>query len=603
MVQKQFQSIEEAFSTQWISEIATVLIHDLQRNCNLREAFPVQRDTSSWRLPAWCFDVPQSSIGQDDLEAWKFICEHPALLGGVITTWAKQSSAIRACAPASLDHLGLLAEDVRSCLLQAVIQSQALRVFVLDVTTSVIQFLHPQLHGATLDECAQAVRQAEVDCIASFVLELECCFKVELPGLVGGCAPVSRIPLDFIRAPVSISDFPTHSQGIDGIGEPSRAIVSRPRSSGAGCFAVELIDEAWQLRPDHTAKQAMQSRLRRSARARSEAPPAESVDGEPVCRSMRLSDLSLGILVSGAPAFARSALEFAEASIRGALESLDFALLARPSDRKLVFESIVSARPAANQRHASIKSAGRQRPALLRSPGINVGDVDAAVFDHLHHQRRVGIMEEHWTQHVQSAAIGIDESALKAMLEVCVLYPERSRNDERFLNPIAKAFREIHIAARLRELHPGESLVVAITAIESSLLRKDSKSENKTARLASRIVRLLEVEPDGVAQQHLTRWFKILYNIRSRIVHGDVVEEAEIRRQQCAATFLASACLLRLCTHLRFSSRLGLLPTNDSCLDALVEFLARLDDQTSADSRVEHQSIGRWPVQLFECTH
>lgn len=599
MTQRHYQTISEAFSEKWIQQTATDVIRDLQRDLNLREALPARRHESPWRLPTWCFDVAESSIQQDDIDFWDLLCKHPPLLGGAIATWARQSGAIRACSPVDIERLGLLPDDVREFVLQLVIQSQALRTFVLEVTTAVVGFLRREAEDVSFLDCDRAVRRAGSACRTAFMQELECFAVIELPGLVRERAPGSQISLAFVRAPILIPDFPTHSRDVDSdCIQPFRTIVSRDDSTGPGCVAVVLVDDAWQIRPDHTARLDEQRSLLKAERARDEGPPPEAYDAEPIRRPMRLSDLTIEILVSGAPAFARSASELAEQSVRGVLESLDFGLLSQPTDRKHVFASILSARPGQDHRHAKRHPGESRRPSLLRTPKLDIAENFDFHWPRWDVQNRLGAMEAEWNRHMQSVSVGIDESALKAMLEVCVVYPDRSKSDQRLLNPIAKAFREIHRASCLRTAHPGDSLVVAMTAIESTLLRKDSKADNKTAILSSRIVRLFDCDREGVSE-HVTDWFKCLYDIRSRIVHGDVVDEAEVRRQECATLFLASACLLRVCTRLRFAGRLGLSPTNESCLAALRDFLASLDDPKCADTRAEHVSLGRWPAQLF----
>jgi len=69
-----------------------------------------------------------------------------------------------------------------------------------------------------------------------------------------------------------------------------------------------------------------------------------------------------------------------------------------------------------------------------------------------------------------------------------------------------------------------------------------------------------------------------------------------------AAVFLASACMLKICTLLRFKQRLGLTPTNQSCAAVLADCLRSLDDPDSADTRADHFALSKWPAELFDAS-
>jgi hypothetical protein len=122
--------------------------------------------------------------------------------------------------------------------------------------------------------------------------------------------------------------------------------------------------------------------------------------------------------------------------------------------------------------------------------------------------------------------------------------------------PSTNAVRLLNSADALREVDPARAFLCAMTAIEVGLGGKGSDLSEKVSR---RMARLLI--PALSARAGAIEVFKGLYDIRSRIAHGDDYRVST--RQAVFMRYVASCVTFSLCGYMRTAKRLG----NPSSLD------------------------------------
>ena len=600
---------DEVFGERWIQQTATAVFRDMQLNFNPMEMFPSRRDGIRSPVPAWCFNRTEKelrSFGAEEIEAWKKLHEYPQLLRGALTEWAKDSMAIKECPPLFVESLGLVAEDVRIAVGQLVLESDALRFYVLTVTESLLRFFDGGDGEPNFKTCDREVHQARVQSMVDFKTELGVLVSLELPQIASAVEAV-RLSLQAVRTPIVIADFPackeTWEMAWDADPAPWRVLIPSTNSSGPGCIGMSLTDESWQLRIEYFGEVLRKGAMISAALSQGKEPPDDAIYAEPIRRQMRLSDLTLAIFLRGAPVYRRHAACPIEQAVQGAFRTLDAAMLVDSTDRVLVFDSMLKSISASAARHQSASAPQRSEPKFLKSPPSDIESnlkhlFESGAFWQKQHRSR---MEAVWMRHFHSASVAIDESVVKSMLEVCVAQSTQVDGKEQSKNPIAKGFREINHAVRLRGEHPTDALVIAVTSLETTLLHNCPRNLGKSATLTTRITKLLGCDSDHVTA-NVKKWANHIYDTRSRIVHGEFVDDEVILRDSTAAIFLASACILKICTLLRFKQRLGLTPTNQSCAAALADCLRSLDDPDSVDTRADHFALGKWPAELFDAS-
>jgi hypothetical protein len=600
---------DEVFGERWIQQTATAVFRDMQLNFNPMEMFPSRRDGIRGPVPAWCFNRTEKelrSFGAEEIEAWKRLHEYPQLLRGALAEWAKDSMAIKECPPQFVESLGLVAEDVRIVVGQLVLESAALRSYVLTVTESLLRFFDSGDDEPDFKTCDREVHGAGERSMVAFKTELEVLVSLELPGIARKVEAV-RWPLQTVRTPIVIPEFPTytsHSEiAEDADPAPWRVLVPSPNSSSPGCIGMSLTDESWQLRIEYFGEVLRKRAMISAALSQGKEPPDDAIYEEPIRRQMRLSDLTLAILIRGAPEYRRRTAHPIEQAVHGVFRTLDAALLVDSTERVLVFDSMLKSMSAGASRQHSASAPQRSEPKFLQSPPSDIKKkledlINSGAFWQQRHRNR---MEAVWMRHLHSASAAIDESVIKSMLEVCIARSAQVAGHEQFNNPIAKGFREINHAVRLRGEHPTDALVIAVTSLETTLLHNCPRNLGKSATLTTRITKLLGCDSDHVTA-NVKKWANHIYDTRSRVVHGELVDEGVILRDSTAAVFLASACMLKICTLLRFKQRLGLTPTNQSCAAVLADCLRSLDDPDSADTRADHFALSKWPAELFDAS-
>ena len=600
---------DEVFGERWIQQTATAVFRDMQLNFNPMEIFPSMRDGTRKPVPTWCFNRTEKDLrrfGAEEIEAWRMIHDSPQLLRGALTEWAKDSMAVRECPPKLVESLGMVAEDVRVSVHQLVLESPALRSYVLSVTESLLRFFDDGADKPDFRTCDREVHKARVRSMADFKIELEVLGSFELPEIARK-VEVIRWSLQSVRTPIVIPDFPAckalSEMTWDGDHAPSHELVSRQATSGPGCIGVSLTDESWQLRIEYFGEVLRQRATISAALRQGKEPPDDAIHTEPIRRPMRLSDLTLAIFIRGAPEYRRHTVRPIEQAVHGAFRSLDAAMLVDSTDRGLVFESMLKSMSTGASWSLGVAVPHQLRPRFLTDAPESLESTLKKNFfgEWAWHYTNRSRMADVWMRHLHSASVEIDESVLKSMLEVCIARSTQDGGGAQEENPIAKGFREINRAVRLRGDHPADALVVAVTSLESTLLHRCTAKKAVSTTLATRITKLLGCDADHVAA-NVKNWSKHIYDIRSRIVHGELVDDEIILRDSTAAIFLASACILKICTLLRFKQRLGLTPTNQSCAAALADCLRSLDDPDSADTRADHFALGKWPAELFDAS-
>jgi hypothetical protein len=130
--------------------------------------------------------------------------------------------------------------------------------------------------------------------------------------------------------------------------------------------------------------------------------------------------------------------------------------------------------------------------------------------------------------------------------------PESESRDEAF--PIANSVRLLHSADILHRSNPAQSFCCAMAAVEVGLGGKGVALADK---ISTRMARL--VVPDLNLRHRAIEVCKALYDIRSRVAHGDGYQVSE--RQAVFMRYVASCAIYSLCGYLRAAPRFGL-PAN-----------------------------------------
>lgn len=120
--------------------------------------------------------------------------------------------------------------------------------------------------------------------------------------------------------------------------------------------------------------------------------------------------------------------------------------------------------------------------------------------------------------------------------------------------PVANSVRLLNSADALRRADPAQSFCCSMAAVEVGL---GGKGVGLADKIAIRMARLLV--PDLRLRQRAIEVCKALYDIRSRVAHGDGYEVSE--RQAVFMRYVASCANYSLCGYLRAAPRFGL-PAN-----------------------------------------
>jgi hypothetical protein len=615
--------LTSVFNAKWVESAADALVSDLQRNLHWRAVCGSVPDGIRDQEPGWCFDRPSHTVHEQELEVWRYVLKHPAMLRGALSDWANRSLVIENCLPprASLERFGLTTSDVLCVIRELARESGAIREFVLDVTKQFVDCSADDCGRETFLAGSAAVAASRAQCVASLGLELMICV-LPGPGMLDRArrtiAVCAEIPLSWFSTQLVIADFPSHTLVLDqNDSPPVRTLVSVGGDS-PGCVRLDVTDEDWQVRRDYLEATRVSARLYQQQMSNDEVPTHEALNTEPVHRSLPLSALTLRIHVRGAPDYQRNAASRLSPSVRGAFKAVDFGLLADERLRAVVFSSIlISVRRGGGRGPAA--SSKKRLPEFLGLGGHDWSAMDAYFASDSHWQAAERFrMRSAWVEFMPTATAEVDESALRPMLEMCLAQPVGGGSRRGAPNPIAKGLGDLDRASQLLDAQPRDALVVAVTALESTVLwrlpkpRDGVSAPKKNETLQRRIAILFGCDSDEDAGL-VRRWVRDIYNVRSEVVHGESVTDDDAVRAASAALFLAGVCMLKLSASVRFRARIGAVPTSQSCDSALVDFWSDLDRATEAaaelqgsrsgsdvDPRIDHFGLAGWPARMLQ---
>jgi hypothetical protein len=536
------------------------------------------------------------------------LIQYPAFLRRPIEIWSEVSTAVKCCPPPTenLDFLGITPEDIRVEVRQLVRESLSLRAYVLSTTKVALCYFDGIRDRDSYRSCRDEANQALAACEEKLSEELAHLVVYKFPRL---CQEVCTESLNLasIRTPIVVPEFPTetpHWEISEGENESPALTLLSSTGAGPGCAHVCLVDESWQLRSDYLAGRRRVREMLKGAQRAGLEPPDDLIHTEPVRRDMRLTDLTLKVLVRGAPEYRRREASQILEGIQGAFLALDAAMLVDSAERTRVFDSILASSPYATDSHSGSHSSShaKRKPLFMRERSVDVTALVNGLLknSHLWRSYRAAAMESAWMDSLYSASSAIDESVLKAMVELCVDRPRLTVSRNRgVVNPIAKAFREIGRAVQLRRSNPSEALLAAVTAMESILLYELPYGVYKGQAIERRVSRLLGGCSEAVPKR-FGKWSKGIYQIRSKVVHGNFVDDDSISMATSAAIFLSGNCIAKICAVLGFNRRIGLTPEAHATTDALKDVLDSLESGEWANTHTDHFDLGRWPSRLFD---